>query len=215
MTRRARRLAAALTGLATVTGCSAAAPADKPYVFTASDSPVDVDTPELRAQKAAAGIESCPDASAPTEAPEGLPDVTLPCLGGGPDVNLAGLRGSPMVINFWAQYCGPCRRESPVLQGFHQSAGDDVEVIGVDWQDTRPGWAIGFADELGITYPQLADPDAATRAPLNIQALPMTVLVDADGTIAYVERSEITSVSQLSKLVEDHLGVHVDVGTTS
>ena len=45
----------------------------------------------------------------------GLPDVTLPCLGGGRDVRLAGLRGRPMMINIWAQWCEPCRAESRFL----------------------------------------------------------------------------------------------------
>ena len=64
---------------------------------------VKVDTPQLRALKAATHIAPCPTSVAGTEGvPGGLPDMTLPCLGGGRSVDLAGLRG-PLLVNFWAQ----------------------------------------------------------------------------------------------------------------
>jgi thiol-disulfide isomerase/thioredoxin len=211
MPRSRRLLASCLAaGAVVLTGCSAD-PAGSSYSFQAEDSPVQVDTPELRASKAAAQIEDCPKSSVePAGSDERrLPDITLPCLGGGRAVNLSGLGGTPMVINLWAQYCGPCREESPVLQDFHEAAGGDVMVLGVDWQDTKPDWAIEFARGLGLTYPQLADPEAATRAPLNVQALPMTLLVDADGRVVYVEKGQLDDLEQLSDLVNEHLGVSV------
>jgi cytochrome c biogenesis protein CcmG, thiol:disulfide interchange protein DsbE len=199
-----------------VAGCGRGPVDDASYVFRPQSSPIKVDTPGLRAQKAAAGIPDCPKTSA--DAPVrsgGLPAITLPCLGGGRDVDLAGLTGSPTILNFWAQSCGPCRTESPLLESFQQAAGDRVRVIGVDWQDSQPGMAIAFAKALGITYPQLADPEAATRAPLQIGGLPTTLLVDAKGTVVRAQAGAFTSAQELSELVEHSLGVHVAVAEVS
>lgn len=189
-------------------GCSGGG--DTSYVFHPDDSPVNVDTPELRQAKAAAGIEDCPQSAASaSQRSGGLPNVTLPCLGGGGAVDLAGLTGTPLVINIWATYCGPCRDEAPIFQQIHQLAGEDLDVLGIDWQDTRPGTALTFADQLGLTYPQLADPQAATRAPLGVSALPMTLFVDETGVITHVIKGPVTSVRQLGQLVQEHLGVRI------
>ena len=72
--------------------------------------------------KKAAGIADCPRSDSDVAAvPSGLPDVVLPCLGGGREVRLAGLRGKPMMINVWAQWCGPCREEAPYLAEVRQT----------------------------------------------------------------------------------------------
>ena len=197
----------ALAPLAGATGCGGSEPATS-YVFHPDASPVKVDTPALRAQKAAARIQDCPrsDAGA-APVSDGLPDLTLPCLGGGRDVHLAGVRGIPTVLNFWAQTCGPCRTESPILQRFSVAAGDRVRVVGIDWQDSQPDQALAFADQLGLTYPQVADPDAATRRPLNIAGLPVSLFVDAHGRVVHAEYGAITSLSQLSDLASRYLDV--------
>jgi cytochrome c biogenesis protein CcmG, thiol:disulfide interchange protein DsbE len=180
------------------------------YTFKPRDAAVQVDSPQLRHLKAAAGIDACPR-SEPHTRPvgDGLPDITLPCLGGGRPVDLARLRGTPLVLNFWSQTCGPCRNESPILQQVHIAAGDSVDVIGVDWLDPRPSWAIAFADELGLTYPQIADPEGATRAPLRITTLPRTLFVTASGRLAYTEFAALKSAGELRSLIEKYLGVTV------
>lgn len=171
-------------------------------------SNVDVDTPELRKIKAAAGVEQC----APGEGEHvdgGMPDVTLPCLGGGPDVNVASMRG-PMIVNLWAVWCGPCRRELPIYQEFHEKYGDRVQVLGIDYQDTQPGQALQLVKETGVTYPLLADPQTklTLKDPLpNIQGLPFLAFVDADGQVTHSMFVEIKSLGQLEDLVDKHLGV--------
>lgn len=197
-------------GLLAAAGCSGT-PSTSSYVFDPDSSPVKVNTPALRAQKAAADIADCP-VTTPRKRPpvaNGLPDITLPCLGGGRDVHLAGLVGAPAVLNFWAQTCGPCREESPILQRFHAAAGDRVRMLGIDWQDSQPDQALAFAKHLGLTYPQIADPDAATRGPLQIAGLPLSLFVDADGTVVHAEHGAISSFDSLSNLVARHLGVRV------
>lgn len=168
---------------------------------------VDVDTPALRAAKKQAGIAPCPSVEARPVA-GGLPEVTLPCLGGGPDVALAGLRG-PLVVNLFAQWCGPCREELPYYQQLHERTGDRVDVLGVDYQDTQPGAALELAADAGVTYPLVADPSAALRVPFRIRGLPGIVLVDEDGTVVHREYTVIRSYQQLRDLVRTYLHVEV------
>lgn len=171
---------------------------------------VDVDTPALRAIRADAGIEPCRQAAG-AAVDGGLPDVTLPCLGGGPDVDLAGLRG-PVVVNLWASWCGPCRRELPIYQQFHERYGDRVGVVGIDYNDVQPKAALELARDTGVTYPLLADPGSTlegTESFPTIPGLPWIVLVDADGAIVHKQPIEITSVDQLVGLVDEHLGTHL------
>ncbi|MFB9311468.1 TlpA family protein disulfide reductase [Nocardioides plantarum] len=194
-----RRLLAAVAtvlALTALTACDGGVP-------TPGQSKVDVDTPALREQKAAAGIETCVPGSGKNQ----LPDLTLPCLGGGPDVDLSTLQG-PMLINLWYSGCGPCRDEMPVLQQFHDKYADQVPLVGID-VETYPDYAIGFADEVGATYPQLADPGGTVfdDADLGLrQAFPQTIYVAADGRIVK-EAKEITSLDQLLASVETNLGV--------
>ena len=133
--------------------------------------------------------------------------MTLPCLGGGPAVDLSTLRG-PMVVNLWASWCGPCREEMPVLQEFHSTHGDEVPVLGVDFQDPNTGLAIEQLAERGVTYPSVADTEAVLKAePLRATALPLTALVDEDGVVVRVLPMELESVGELEALVREHLGV--------
>ncbi|MEU4418788.1 TlpA family protein disulfide reductase, partial [Nocardia salmonicida] len=118
---------------------------------------VDVDTPQLRQLKADAGIADCAPGDAAAVDDGGLPDLTLPCLGGGPDVDLASLHG-PLVVNLWATWCGPCRRELPLYQQFSEKYAGRVPVLGIDFNDLQVANALELAKESGVTYPQLADP---------------------------------------------------------
>jgi cytochrome c biogenesis protein CcmG, thiol:disulfide interchange protein DsbE len=192
-------------------GCTSDPSSGGDYTYDPDKAAVDVDTAALRAQKAGAGIPDCPDVSADAEQQDrGLPTITLPCLGGGRSVDLAGLRGEPTVLNFWAQTCGPCRQESPMLQQLHETG--KVRVLGLDFYDPLPDRAIAFAHELGLDYPQLADPEAVTRAPMQVQGLPMTFFLDGDGQVKHVEYGAVQSAADLATLVKTYLGVHVELG---
>lgn len=201
MRRRVARALAVAAATLVLAGCS-----DGEAPFVPNPPAIDVDTAELREAKEAAGIEDCaPGTGDPVEG--GLPEVVLPCFGGGPDVDLSTLRG-PMVVNVWASWCGPCRREMPVLQAFHEEHGDTVPVLGIDFQDPNTGLAMEQLAERGVTYPSVADPEGVVQAdPVRVTALPSTVLVAEDGTIARVLPVELESVQELEDLVETHLGV--------
>lgn len=201
--RVARALTAAVALLALVS-CSSD---DDPGLLPGG-SGVDVDTPALRALKAEAGIDDC--AAGPGAGPVegGLPEVTLPCLGGGPEVALGTVRG-PTVLNLWASWCGPCRDELPFYQRFHEKYAGQVDVLGIDFNDTQPGAALELARDTGVTYPLLADPASELAGPppgLVPRGLPMLALVDADGRVVHLEAREIRSLAELEELVATHLG---------
>lgn len=163
---------------------------------------------DLRQEKKAAGIADCPtsDADVPAVA-RGLPDVVLPCLGGGREVRLAGLRGRPMLVNVWAQWCGPCREEAPYLAEVAAGKPTELLVLGVDFVDPQPGLAVEFARQAGWEFAQVADPDKALAAPLQIVGPPQTFFVRADGTIAHRQSGPFTSADQIRRLASQHLGV--------
>lgn len=192
-----RRLSSGVVSVlatALLAGCGVSAP-------SANNGPsVQVDTPALRELKASAHIETCPVTTAPATGE--LPKATVPCLGGGLSINLASLRG-PMVINVWAQYCGPCRSEMPHIAAFAQKYAGRVAVLGVDYEDFQPALALGFAKAAGATYPLVSD----FKPVIRTGALPMTILLDANGKIAYQQPIALTSEAELEQLVTRYLGV--------
>ena len=196
-------LAALVVAVVVLSGCEGSVPAP-------GDAKVDVDTPALRELRQSADIEDCQDgAGAPVDG--GLPDVTLPCLGGGSDVDVASLRG-PLVVNLWASWCGPCRKEMPIYQRFHERYGDRVGVLGIDFKDTQPAAALELAQQTGATYPLLADPQTAlegTDTFPTLPGLPWVILVDSEGSVVYKAPGEIDSEGQLVDLVDKHLGTEL------
>jgi thiol-disulfide isomerase/thioredoxin len=186
--------------------------AEQPDAPEPRQSSVDVDTPELRAQKEAAGIEECPTAKHQPPADAALPGLVLPCLGGGPDVELSALKG-PLVINLWAQWCEPCREELPFYQRLHEEGAGKVTVLGIDYLDPQPGGALALAEATGVTFPSLADPDGLLRQEWRVRGLPGVVLVDAEGRVTNPDARPtfmvIESYDQLTDLVREHLDVTV------
>ena len=171
--------------------------------------PTDEPSINLPAAKVAAQIEACPASGDQRAVEGGLPDLTLKCLGGGRAVRLAGLRGKPMVINVWAQWCPPCRAEAPHLADVAEQAGDKVRIIGIDYDDPQPGYAIEFAQLAGWHFPQLVDRDRDINKTLPFAGPPQTFLVDADGKIVYHQSGQLASTDQLKNLIHDHLGVQL------
>ena len=203
-----RRAAVSLVATALVAGLLAGCSSDDGDAPRPGPSGVDVDTPALREQKARLGVEDCAPGDGTGPVDGGLPQVTLPCFGGGPDVDVSTLRG-PLVVNFWQGACVPCRKEMPALEEFHQRYGDEVPVLGIDYLDAQPGYAMDLVESTGVTYPLLADPDPqlGVEGEVRVVGLPHFVLLDADGRIAYQAPGGIESVDELVDMVEEHLGV--------
>jgi cytochrome c biogenesis protein CcmG/thiol:disulfide interchange protein DsbE len=109
------------------------------------------------------------------------PEFAAVDLSGRP-VSLAQYRGRPLILNFWATWCGPCRKEMPLLQRM-ADANAGLAVLLVNERDD-PGRARAFAGELGVNLPSAVDADGRVAAAYKVgQALPATIFVAADGTI--------------------------------
>lgn len=198
--------ATALLLLALLAGCTGATGGSAREVVTPSSN-VDVATAELRQQKKQAGVEPCkPTDAPPLDHEDALPPIALPCLGGGPTIDLNKLRG-PLVINLFAQWCEPCREELPYYQRLHEESPGGVRVLGIDYLDTQPAGALELAEKAGVTFPLLADPSGELRPVFRIRALPGVILVDAQGRIAHHDFTVIDSYAELTQLVEQHLDV--------
>lgn len=157
---------------------------------------------------AAANLVPCPasDPAVPARS-DGLPDLTLACLGEGPAVRLAGVRGMPMVVNVWASWCGPCRDELPMTGDFYRKHRAQVQFLGIDLADDRTA-ALQMAGQTAMTFPSVQDPDSQVRAGLKIVGVPATLFVRPDGTIAG-RAGVVTSEAELAALIEKYLQVKV------
>lgn len=206
--RRRRATGAVLAVLLLAAGCADPAPSSDGGTEPRATH-VDVDTPALRAQKAAAGIEDCRPGTAAAAA-DGMPELTLACLGGGPAVRLSDLRG-PLVVNLFAQWCEPCRKELPFYERLHQDGKGKVAVLGIDYLDTQPHGALALAEATGVTFPLLADPDGELRPEFRIRGLPGVLFIDAEGRITndagLPTFTVIRSYDELTSMVREHLGV--------
>lgn len=125
-------------------------------------------------------------------APEPAPVFTLDVLepGTAPPaavadgaVGLDELRGTPVVVNFWASWCEACREETPMVQRiWEQARRDGVQFVGVDTADLDDD-ARAFLAEHGVTYPTVIDADSAVADDYGVQSIPTTVFIDAEGQV--------------------------------
>ncbi len=170
-------------------------------------SHVDVGTKDLVSLKKKTDVPDCPRVAA-TSAPGGMPSVTLPCLGGGRSVDVAGLRG-PMIVNFWANWCEICRKEMPALASYARSQSR-VQVFGIDYADPNPGGALQLAQVSKVGYPLVADPgvqlDHASPLP-HIPGLPITVFLDASGKVVHIEAGALRTEADVAAAAQQYLGV--------
>jgi thiol-disulfide isomerase/thioredoxin len=93
---------------------------------------------------------------------------------------VAAQEGTPMVVNFWASWCPPCKEETPDLVDAHHRWGDRVQFIGVDLSDDRDSAAAFMADH-GVAYPSVFDPTNAIAVSYGLFSPPATVFYDAAG----------------------------------
>lgn len=131
-----------------------------------------------------------------------LPDVVLQDLNGN-DVRTIDLIGTPLVVNFWYSTCPPCRREMPAFAEVDEALGGSVRFVGVNPVDNA-ATARSFAESVGVSYDNLLDPDGALIVAAGIAAFPTTLLVAADGTIAFQHAGAMTA-KQLRSAIDEHL----------
>jgi cytochrome c biogenesis protein CcmG/thiol:disulfide interchange protein DsbE len=118
-----------------------------------------------------------------------------------PPVRLAELRGRPVVINFWASWCVPCRKEAPELARFDREMRGRAQLVGVDFQDAK-GDALAFVREFGWRFPNVRDPQGKLASRYRLAGLPTTYVVDRRGRIARALTGEQT-YETLRRAVEE------------
>jgi thiol-disulfide isomerase/thioredoxin len=119
---------------------------------------------------------------------------------------LAALKGTPVVINKWASWCGPCRAEFPAFQQVATERGKEIAFLGVNAHDSD-GKARDFLAEYPIPFPSYVDPDEKIAREIQAPAnYPITVFVTADGESAFIHQGGYTSADQLAADVEQYLG---------
>lgn len=132
------------------------------------------------------GLASDRSASTGRPAPA-LPSESLV----GPPTTLAslqaGARGRPVLVVFWASWCGPCVREAPALEHFAQSVVGHGRIVGVDWSDSLSG-ARSFIRRYSWTFPNERDAEGAVGSRYRLTGLPTTFVLDARSRIRAVLR---------------------------
>ncbi|HEX9697310.1 MAG TPA: TlpA disulfide reductase family protein [Actinomycetota bacterium] len=118
------------------------------------------------------------------ERSELAPALTGPKLSGG-SLSLADYRGKVVVVNLWASWCGPCRREQPELERVWREYRDrGVQFLGLNVRDQQAA-ARAFQDEFDVSYPSFFDDSSRLAFELKAQVLPTTYVIDRDGKVAF------------------------------
>lgn len=154
------------------------------------------------ATPATAPPQTTPTLDQPNRAQPGqaAPGFTLPTIDSEDEVSLTELEGQPLVINFWASWCIPCRTEFPALA----DAVDmypDVTFVGITWRDIADD-AQTFADEMNATWTLLEGDDEVADA-YGVRGVPQTLFVLPDGTIQQRLYLEFSSDEQLDTMIDD------------
>jgi thiol-disulfide isomerase/thioredoxin len=106
----------------------------------------------------------------------------------GSRVNLADYRGQVVLLNFWASWCGPCRKEMPILeQVYKQYKSKGVALVGVN-VEPNSGDALNYLKATPVTFPILFDRDSAVSKAYQVQGMPNTVILDRAGRVRFIHR---------------------------
>ena len=168
-------------------------------------------TPLRASLIAAAHLPDCPAATGAGAVTDGLPSYTFPCLGNGPKVDLARLRG-PLLINIWAGPCTECKLEAPELRSFATAAQGKVTVLGIvdgayngseTWDD-----ALDASRGLGLAYPTVWDASGKFVQYLRVPGIPVSIFVSASGAITHAKIG-VLAPGELAQLSAQYLGVTV------
>jgi cytochrome c biogenesis protein CcmG, thiol:disulfide interchange protein DsbE len=187
---RAGRVALALA----IVAAMAAACGGEPSGRTPRNGVRATNAPGAAQASPSAGSASAPLLpSSPTELPQFTPAMFRELLGQ--------LRGTPVLVNVWASWCGPCRVEGPHLSAAAKEFDGRVQFLGVDIQDQIVP-ARGFVQEFGWPYPSVFDPTGAIRDDLGFVGQPVTVVYDREGEQVFVWSGAISEEKLTAELNE-------------
>ncbi len=121
----------------------------------------------------------------------------------GETLKLSDFQGKPVVVNFWATWCGPCRAEFPDFQEASVENADDLVIIGVNsTASDQVEWVEDFVAEMGATFPIVLDEEGQVSETYQIRGLPTTIFVDRDGIVNEVFTGPVNKAYIESKLPE-------------
>jgi len=129
------------------------------------------------------------------------PDFTAARLDGAGSISLSSLRGRPVVLNFWASWCVPCRDEAPLLRQAERVYGDRVQLLGVDIRDARPD-ALRFVDRYNIEYPSVRDESLDVYDAYGLTGQPETFFIDDEGVVVEHVNGPLLDREQLFRLLD-------------
>lgn len=143
-----------------------------------------------------------PGSGAPLNVGDTAHDFSLPDLDG-KQVALADFRGKPVVINFWATWCPPCRLEMPEFQrAYEKYQEDDLVILAVNEAEQSEVVRSFFYDQMGYTYTPLLDEEGQVGEAYGAIGLPSTFFIDAAGEVTAVHRGALTQ-TQLQNYLDD------------
>jgi peroxiredoxin len=121
------------------------------------------------------------------------PDFALVDARDGTVRKLSDFRGRPVLVNWYASWCGPCRAEIPEFNAMIAALGEDgILVLGIDYQESASA-ALSILDELGATYPALLDSDGEVAEHYRVgNRLPSSFFVDAEGVLRAMQIGQVT-----------------------
>lgn len=129
--------------------------------------------------------------TAQIEVGEPVPDRELAVLGGSGQGSIADYRGEWVLVNLWASWCDPCRKEVPELERFARRFRDrNVVVLGIDVQDNSDD-ALAFLDDFEPSYPQLRSVGEERSEAFGSTGVPENFLVDPEGNLALIWRGPV------------------------
>jgi cytochrome c biogenesis protein CcmG, thiol:disulfide interchange protein DsbE len=120
------------------------------------------------------------------------PTFALRQVGTQNTIDVAQLRGKPVVINFWATWCGPCWEEHPVLVANARALQPNVQFLGVVFQD-KEDKILSFLDQRGSSYPTVVDDAGKTAIAYGVGGVPETFFLDANGVVVAKHTGPMTS----------------------
>jgi cytochrome c biogenesis protein CcmG/thiol:disulfide interchange protein DsbE len=100
-------------------------------------------------------------------------------------LSLSDFKGKPVVLNFWASWCDPCKQEAPLLESTWkqmQAQGKDVVFLGIDYQDSNTN-GLSFLQSNNITYQTVVDADGSASTKYGLASLPDTIFINRNGTV--------------------------------
>ncbi len=135
-------------------------------------------------------MAGCSTTGAVAKIGDPAPDITAMDLDGQP-VKLSDLRGRPVLVNFWASWCVPCREEMPLLRDeLERHQADGLAIVGVIFKDDADP-AREFAESFGATWPSVTDPDGSIARAYRVVAPPQTYFIDRAGILRSIQIGEI------------------------